>query len=86
MKIQVDIPEYSPERGVPIRWQADCVVRVSLSHGAMLIQANGPGLVSLGHHLLTLAQSEVPAGSHIHYDDFMGDLEEGSCELIIEKT
>ena len=85
-KIQIDIPEYNPQHGVPVAWQADSAVTVHISDGFAIIQANGPGLESLARHPLTLAQKDVPAKSHIHYDDFMGDLEKGSCALIIEKA
>jgi hypothetical protein len=50
----------------------------------MVLSANAAGLVSLARHLLTLAQSSVSAGSHIHYDA-PNLLEEGSRELIIGK-
>lgn len=50
----------------------------------VLISANNEGLLSLANHLLTLAQKEVPIGSHIHLDEY-NSLEEGSIDLIIEK-
>jgi len=85
MKIQIDIPEYCPEQGLRLKWQADFVIEVRVSDDTVLIKGNSPGLVSLAYHLLALAQSEVPAGHHLHYDD-MNSLEDGSCELIVEKA
>jgi hypothetical protein len=41
-------------------------------------------LISLAIHLLTLAQENVPVGSHCHFDEH-NSLEHGSKELIIEK-
>ena len=83
-KIKVDVRAYTRERGITLSWQENSVIRVGLSNGGALIEANGPGLVSLAQHLLTLAQSEAPAGCHIHYDEWNA-LEEGSIELIVDK-
>ncbi len=49
------------------------------------LSANKAGLTSLAIQLLTLAQDNVPAGCHIHYDKF-NSLEDGSIELVIQKT
>jgi hypothetical protein len=32
-----------------------------------------------------LAQQDIPLGYHAHFDD-INSLEEGSCQLIVEKT
>lgn len=42
------------------------------------------GISLFSRHLLTLAQKDVPGGSHIHYDQ-SNSLEDGSCEIIFEK-
>ena len=49
----------------------------------VVIKANREGLLSLADQLRDLAE-EAP-GSHIRYDEW-NSLEEGSAELIIEKT
>ena len=49
----------------------------------MVISANKEGLLSLAAQLTALA--EALPGSHIHYDVF-NSLEEGSAEMIIEKS
>lgn len=84
MKTIVDIPDYNVERGLSLTWQDGFFIIVEIADDKTLIKANSAGLISLANHLLTLAQSEVPAGHHIHYDD-MNSLEDGSSELIIEK-
>lgn len=50
----------------------------------VVISGNAAGLASLARHLLTLAQSEVPAGSHLDFDSYCGWLEDGSAAIRIE--
>lgn len=84
IKTTLDIPDYSPETGVVLEWENDAEIKVSTEHGEVLIEANAEGLTSLANHLLNLAQSAVPLGTHIHLDEH-NSLEEGSSPLIIEK-
>jgi hypothetical protein len=84
MEIIVEIHEYSPERGLHLTWQYAPTIVVQVVGGATVVKANSAGLRTLASHLLTLAQSEVPAGRHIHYDDSTS-LEDGSSELILER-
>ena len=86
MKIELEIPKYLPQNGIEIRWEPEYEIRVGIDEeGAISIVANSDGVRTLAIHLLTLAQTEVPRGSHIHYDDY-GGLESGSAELIIAKS
>ena len=66
-----------------LHWEPDSRITVRTDNGEAVISANKPGLLSLANHLTTLA-SGVPGG-HIHLDEH-NSLEEGSTELIIEKT
>lgn len=66
-----------------IRWTDGFEIRVSIEDGEAVISANREGLLSLAGQLAVLAE-EMP-GSHIHYDEY-NSLEEGSAQLIIEKT
>jgi len=85
MRKVVEIPGYVPTQGVRTEWEDGFIISfIPGSNGSMVLSANTAGLVSLARHLLTLAQSEVPAGSHIHYDKDR-TLEPGSEELIIVK-
>ena len=49
----------------------------------IVISANREGLLSLAENLKTLAE-ECP-GTHFHLDEY-NSLEDGSAELIVEKT
>ena len=65
-----------------INWLDDARIGVRFEGGEVLVSANREGLLSLADQLTALAE-ELP-GAHIHYDEY-NSLEEGSCELIIEK-
>lgn len=84
MKVVIDVPEYSSEKGLLYKWDEGYVIESKLAYGACVIRANRAGLVSLARHLLELAQDDVPAGYHHHFDD-IGVLEPGSVPLIVEK-
>lgn len=61
----------------------DCfTIKVKVESGNVIISANKEGLLSLASQLKNLA--DEAAGSHCHYDAY-NSLEDGSCELIIEK-
>jgi hypothetical protein len=55
-------------------------IEVKIKGDIIAISANKAGLVSLARQLLTLAQDNVPSGSHFHFDDY-NSLEDGSTEL-----
>lgn len=85
MKLELKIPDYQPEKGITLLWELDFKIHTKVDDsGAISIIANQDGLISLATHLLTLAQSAVPVGAHIHYD--VGEeLEADSCEMILGK-
>ena len=67
-----------------LHWQDGFEISASTdARGAIVLSANREGLVSLARILLALAE-ETP-GSHVHLDA-SNSLEEGSAELIIERT
>ena len=66
-----------------LNWVNGFEIKVRIENGAAVIMANREGLLSLADHLKSLA--EEPAGSHIHLDAY-NSLEEGSSELVLEKT
>ena len=84
MKMTLDIPDYSPETGVVLKWENDAEIKVSIENGEVLIEANADGLTSLANHMLNLAQTAVPSGAHIHLDEHNA-LDDGSSDLIIAK-
>ena len=66
-----------------LHWEDGFVIHVDVRDGAAVIAANREGLLSLANHLTALA-GENP-GSHVHLDAY-NSLEDGSAELILEKT
>ena len=66
-----------------MRWVDGFEIRVTIENGTAIISANREGLLSLAGQLAAMA-AEAP-GTHIHYDGH-NSLEEGSVELIIEKS
>jgi hypothetical protein len=83
MKITLDIPEYNGN-GVEYKWEDKFEISVNITNQQILISANTEGLISLATQLLTLAQKNIPAGHHVHYDEH-NSLENGSTELVIQK-
>ena len=66
-----------------IKWEDGHAIKVRVDSGStVVISANREGLLSLARQLTAMANEEV--GSHIHYDEY-NSLEDGSCEMIIEK-
>ena len=66
-----------------IEWVDGFEIKVASENGEIMISANREGLLSLAKHLTALADS-MP-GDHIHYD-VNNSLEEGSAEMVIERT
>ena len=83
MIIEINVPNYEG-KGLPLEWEENSVISVKIvqENNVVAIGGNREGLISLARHLLTLAQVNVPAGYHVHFDD-QNSLEEGSCELIL---
>ena len=65
------------------KWTDGFMISVREEDGAVVIAANRAGLQSLADHLLRLAEQD--GQNHFHLDQY-NSLEEGSLELIIEKT
>ena len=84
MKIEINVPDYTPPRGIQFAWEDGFIIATEPHGHGFIIRANRDGLISLARHLLTLAQETVPGGWHFHLDD-SNALEDGSCELTVEK-
>ena len=65
-----------------IRWEDGFEISATVRGDEVTIAANREGLLSLANILTDLAD-EAP-GSHVHLDE-ENSLEDGSCELVIEK-
>lgn len=85
MEIKITLPDYDASKGLRLMWQEGYTITVQVFQDSVLISANKEGLISLANHLLTLAQDTAPLGSHFHLDS-CNALEEGSTELILEKS
>ena len=66
-----------------IKWEDGFEITVRITDSAAVISANREGLLSLSSVLRALADGK--AGDHIHLDPY-NSLEEGSAELILEKS
>ncbi|MBP5570395.1 MAG: hypothetical protein J6X46_05165 [Prevotella sp.] len=67
-----------------IEWEDGFTVKVRVDDGnTVVISANKEGLLSLAKQMTAMADADV--GSHIHYDAY-NSLEDGSVEMIIERT
>lgn len=84
MKYELEVPEYSKETGMKMNWEYGFTIEAKMEDNVVVIKANKEGLISLAGHLLNLAQESIPSGYHFHLDEF-NSLEEGSCEIIVEK-
>ena len=84
MKKEVDIIPYDANTGILLSYEKNSAIEVKNTGDEVIISANNEGLLSLARLLLTLAQNEVPVGTHTHLDE-RNLLEEGSIDLIIEK-
>ncbi|WP_425145306.1 Imm32 family immunity protein [Deinococcus sp.] len=84
MLLQIEIPDPRDGEGLTAVWERDFEIEVNCMNGQATISANKAGLVSLARHLLLLAQDSYPPGHHWHFDD-LNSLENGSCELTIDK-
>jgi hypothetical protein len=84
MEIKLEVPDYTLEKGITYNWENSFEINVKHLDGVITLSANREGLISLANHLLNLAQSNIPIGHHMHFDEF-NSLEEGSSELILVK-
>ena len=66
-----------------LHWEDGFTINVAVRGNTVVLSANREGMLSLANHLTQLA--EMPSGSHLHLDEH-NSLEEGSAELILEKT
>ncbi len=84
MKYEIEVPEYIKEKGLRFVWEQGYTIQTNLETNTIVLSANAEGLISLARHMLMLAQTEIPPGSHVHLDD-SNSLEDGSCEFVITK-
>lgn len=78
------MPKYDDKKGFQFSWEEDFKILVKYTEGTIILNADKGGLVSLAKILLAFSEEQVPNNYHIHLDSY-NSLEDGSCELIIEK-
>jgi len=86
--ISTEVTPYSRAHGVVTKWHDGTELRIELANSPepmAIIAGNADGLRSLARHLLTLAQDDVPLGSHLDFDTYCGWLADGSAGLRIER-
>ena len=64
-------------------WVDGFEIAVTVEEGTAVISANKEGLLSLANHLTALAEGD--SRDHFHLDA-NNSLEDGSAELIVERT
>ena len=85
MEICLKLNDYDPKEGLKLNWKGKYKIDIKYDNGIIIISANEDGLISLGNHFISLAQHNVPIGSHIHLDEYNNSLEPNSIETIIQK-
>lgn len=84
MEMKLEIPEYTLEKGIQFKWENGFDIEIKYRDGVVTLMANKAGLISLANHFLNLAQEKIPAGYHMHFDEY-NSLEEGSVDMLVEK-
>ncbi len=81
MKYTIEVCDY--DNCIELDYEPDAIIESKHNeYGETVIRANRNGLIALAKTLLTLAQDNVPSGSHVHFDEY-NFLEDGSSELIL---
>jgi len=85
MKINVEIIPYSDEDCICVELVPGAKIKCRKRGGEFLIQANREGLQFLAKTCLTLAQEDIPAGDHVHFDGF-DFFESDDIDMTIERA
>lgn len=85
MKVPVDIIPFSENDCICLEYVPGADIKLITEHNSLYICSNAEGLQFLAKICLTLAQSDIPEGHHIHLDGF--DFIQGNgLDLTIERT
>ena len=84
MKVTLDIPDYD-ENSIDVIWETGSKYTINIADNNVVISANKNALVSIAKQMIYMAYSNLPKGSHIHYDSFFTKMNEEEYELVIEK-
>ncbi|MGG1554731.1 Imm32 family immunity protein [Paenibacillus ferrarius] len=83
MKLEIDIPEYDPAKGLKVIWENNFEIKAIKMGDDFVIEANKEGLISLAKQMLSIAYNDLFSGFHIHYEESTC-LEKGSASFVIE--
>ncbi|MCJ2166333.1 MULTISPECIES: hypothetical protein [unclassified Pseudodesulfovibrio] len=79
MKYSFDLPDGN-------YWKNGVEVEVHINaSNEVVLKANSAGFLSLARLFLLFSMDDTLKGEHMHLDELTG-LEDGSCELIIERS
>lgn len=62
----MNLTPYDPQRGLRFDWDDGFEIALQVHDAEVHLTANRAGLLSLARHLMTLAQTDVPSGHHLH--------------------
>lgn len=85
MKVDVEIVPYSEEDCICIKYVPGAEIECQRLKGDIRICANAEGLQFLAKVCLTLAQEDMPGGSHVHFDGF-DFFKSNDIDIIIERA
>lgn len=71
--------------GFNFLWEDNSVIKTKVEHDTFLLSANKEGLLSLGRHLISLAQDNIKNKEYLDFDEF-NDLEKNSKRIVFIKN
>lgn len=70
--------------GFDFIWEDNSIIKTSINKDVFIVTANKEGLISLGRHLIALAQQNIKDTDYLSFDEF-NDLEKGSKRIAFVK-
>ena len=80
----IELPDYDGD-GMDVIWENNAEFRLDVFKRETSITANKEGLISLAKQMLYMAYSNLPKGSHVHYDDFFTKSGSDNCLIIVKE-
>ena len=84
MTLTVEVPDFDGN-AMDVVWEENAKYIADVFQNNITVKSNSQGLMSLAKQMIYMAVSDLPVGSHVHYDGFFADHFEGRFELTIEK-
>lgn len=83
MDIKLSIPDYDGN-AVDVIWEERADYSVSIDENSVILTANKQGMLSLAKQMIYMAYSNIPDGSHVHYDSFFTNGTRTKYDLVLE--